>query len=123
MAAPNLINAVTITGKTTGANLTTNTVTTILNNLPNSGKVLKINTLNISNYTANAAGITLSYYSSANLGGSALMIVGNVTVAAYSTLNIIDKSSQYYVEENASIGATASAANNLIVTTSYEEIS
>jgi hypothetical protein len=123
MAAPNLINASTINGKTTGANLTTNTVTTILNNLPSSGKVLKINTLNISNYTANAAGITLSYYTAANLGGNALMIVGNVTVAAFSTLNIIDKSNQYYVEENASIGATATAANNLIVTTSYEEIS
>lgn len=123
MAAPNLIGATTINGKTAGANLTSTSATTVLNNPVSSGKVLKINTLNVSNYTGNNAGITVTYYTGANLSGTAYSIVGNVTVPAFSTLNVIDKTSQYYIEENASIGATAGTANALIITTSYEDIS
>ncbi len=50
MAAPNLINATTINGKTAGANLTTTGATTVLNNPASSNKCLKINTLNVANY-------------------------------------------------------------------------
>lgn len=123
MAAPNLIGATTINGKTTGANLTTTNATTVLNNPSSSGKVLKVNVLNVSNYTNTNAGITIAYYTGANLGGTQFTVVGNVTVPAYSTLNVIDKSSQYYIEENACIGATAGTANTFIVTASYEDIS
>lgn len=123
MAAPNLINASTITGRTTGANLTSTSATTVLNNASNSNKVLKVNTLNVTNYTGNAAAVTVSYYNSANAGGTAFAIVGNISVPANSTLNVIDKTSQYYLEENTSLGATAGTANTLIVTCSYEDIS
>jgi len=123
MAAPNLIGATTILGKTTGANLTSTGATTVLNNASGSGKCLKVNTLNVSNYTGSAANVTISYNDGANLGGTSLSIVGGVSVPAYSTLNIIDKTSQYYLEENNSLGATAGTANALIVTVSYEDIS
>ena len=123
MAAPNLINASTINGKTTGANLTTTSATSILNNASSSGKCLKVNTLNVSNYTGSAANVTVSYYSAASLGGTAYAIAGAVNIPANSTLNIIDKTSQYYLEENTSLGATAGTANALIVTCSYEDIS
>lgn len=123
MAAPNLINATTINGKTTGANLTTAGAITVLNNPASSGKCLKVNTLNIANYSNAAANISVSWYSSANIGGTAYAIVGNVNVPGGSTLNIIDKTSQYYLEENTSLGATAGTANTLIVTISYEDIS
>ena len=46
MAAPNIIGATTINGKTTGANLTTTSATTVLNNASSSGKCLKVNVLN-----------------------------------------------------------------------------
>ena len=123
MAAPNLIGATTINGKTTGANLTTTGATTVLNNPASSGKCLKVNTLNVSNYTAAAANITISYNNGANLGGTSYAIVGNLSVPAGSTINVIDKSSQYYLEEGNSLGATAGTANVFIVTTSYEDIS
>lgn len=123
MAAPNLIGATTILGKTTGANLTSTSATTVLNNASGSGKCLKVNTLNVSNYTGSAANITISFNDGANLGGTSLSIAGGVSVPAYSTLNIIDKTSQYYLEENNSLGATAGTANALIVTVSYEDIS
>lgn len=123
MAAPNLINATTINGKTTGANLTTTSATSILNNATSSGKCLKINTLNVANYGASSANVTINWYSAASLGGTAYAIAGNVSVPSGSTLNIIDKTSQYYLEENQSLGATAGTANTLIVTCSYEDIS
>lgn len=123
MAAPNLIGATTINGKTTGSNLITTGATTVLNNGSASGKCLKVNTLNVSNYTASPAAITISWYNAANVGGTAFAIAGNITVPSNSTLNIIDKSSQYYLEEDRSFGATAGTANTLIVTCSYEDIS
>jgi len=123
MAQPNLVNTTTIYGKTTGANLTSITATTVLNNPASSGKCLKINTVNACNYSANNANVTISYYTGANVGGVQFQIVGNVVVPANSTLNVIDKSSQYYLEENTSLGATAGTANAIIVTCSYEDIS
>ena len=123
MAAPNLINAIIITGKTVGISLTTTAATTVLNNASNSNKCLKINTLNVANYGTATALISISWYNAASLSGSNFPIVGNVSVPAGATLNVIDKTSQYYLEENSSIGATADRVNALTVTCSYEDIS
>ena len=123
MAAPNLINATTINGKTAGANLTTTSATVVVTNAAASGKCLKINTLNVTNYSATAANITINYNTAASLAGTNFAIAGAMNVPANGTLNIIDKTSQYYLEENTSIGATAGTANALIVTCSYEDIS
>lgn len=123
MAAANIIGATTINGKTAGVSLTTTGATTVLNNPANSNKCLKINTLNVANYGSLAAAITISWYNAANIGGTQFQIVGNVSVPGGSTLNVIDKTSQYYLEENQSLGATAGTANTLIVTCSYEDIS
>lgn len=123
MAAPNLIGATTINGKTTGANLTSTSATTVLNNPASSGKCLKVNTLNVANYGNAVANISVAFNTGANLGGTNFAIAGNLSVPAGSTMNIIDKSSQYYLEENTSFGATASTSNTFIVTVSYEDIS
>lgn len=123
MAAPNLVTVTTIIGKTTGANLTTTSATTVLSNASNSGKLFKINTLNVSNYGALASLVTVTWYTGAGLTGNSFPIVGNVSVPAGTTLNVIDKTSQYYIEENQSIGATAGTANLLVVTCSYEDVS
>ena len=123
MAAPNLIGATTINGKTTGVTLTTTSATVILNNAASSGKCLKVNTLNVSNSTASSVTITINYNTAASLGGTALPIISTASVPAFATLNVIDKTSQYYLEENTSIGAVAGSANALTVTVSYEDIS
>jgi hypothetical protein len=123
MAAPNLIAATAIYGKTTGVNLTTTGATTVLSNASSSGKCLKINTLNVANYGASSATITINFNNAASLGGTNFAVVSSVIVPVGSTLNVIDKTSQYYLEENNSIGATANTANTLIVTCSYEDIS
>lgn len=123
MTAPNIIGATTINGKTTGASLTTTSATAVLNNAANSGKCLKINTLNVANSGNVAVAVTIAWNNGANITGTSFSIVGNVSVPAGSTLNVIDKTSQYYLEENNSIAATAGAANTLTVTCSYEDIS
>lgn len=123
MAAPNIIGATTINGKTTGVSLTTTDATTVLNNASGSGKCLKVNTLNVANYGALPALISVVWNNAANLGGTSFAIAGNISVPSGSTLNIIDKTSQYYLEENQSLGATAGTANTLTVTCSYEDIS
>lgn len=123
MAAPNLISATTINGKTVGVSLTTTAATVVISNAASSGKCLKINTLNVANYSAATAAITISWYNAAALGGTGFQVAAAITVPANSTINVIDKSSQYYLEENSSIGATAGTATALVVTCSYEDIS
>lgn len=123
MAAPNLIGATTINGKTTGTALSTTSATSVLSNASGSGKCLKVNTLNVANTTGSTATITISWYNAAAIGGTAFAIASAVTVPANSTLNVIDKTNQYYLEENTSLGATAGTANALVVTVSYEDIS
>ena len=123
MAAPNLIGATTIIGKSIGSNLTSNAAVTILSNAASSNKLFKINTLNVANYSPNTAAISVFFNTAANLAGTNLFIVGSVAVPGNSTLNIIDKTSQYYLEENESIGAQPSSANTFAITCSYEDIS
>jgi hypothetical protein len=123
MAAPNLIAGNVIYGVSTGANLTSASTTSILSNANSSGHVYKVNTLNAANWTATAATLTVSYYTVAELGGTAYPIVSNVTVPAYSTFNVLDRGTLYYLAENTSIGAKAGTANTIVITASYEDIS
>lgn len=124
MAAPNLISPTAINGKSIAVNLTTTSATSVLSNAVSSGKVLKINSLYISNVngTSNAS-ITINYYSAAALGGTTTEICSTVIVPANSSLVVIDKNAYIYLEENTSIGAIASTANYLKVLCSYEDIS
>lgn len=97
--------------------------TTILNNASGSGKTFKVNTLNLANQSGISASAFIKYYNAASLGGTGYTFAANLVVPPTSTLTLIDKGTQYYVEENTSIGGTASADNSIIVTISYEDIS
>jgi type III secretory pathway lipoprotein EscJ len=124
MAAPNIVNVTTITGKTAVTNLTSTNATLVVENPASSNKVFKINSLIVSNVDGvNPANITVSLYSEDNIGGTATQIANTIAVPADATVIIIDKNSSIYLEEDKSIGATASAANDLKVVCSYEEIS
>lgn len=124
MAAPNMVNVTSIIGKTATTNLTSTNATLVVENVAASGKVLKINTLIVANVNATTnATITVSLYSEDNIGGTANQIASTVTVPADASLIVISKDTPIYLEEDKSIGATASDANFLKVTCSYEEIS
>ena len=124
MAAPNIVDVTTITGKSAVVDLTTTSATAVVSNAAASGKVFKINSLVVSNVDGtNAADITVSYYSEDDIGGTATQIVSTISVPADATLVVIDKGTSIYLEEDRSIGATAGTASDLKVLVSYEEIS
>jgi len=124
MANPNIVNVNSILGKTAAVNLSTTNATAVVNNAAASGTVLKINSLYVVNVDgSSAADITIEYYGAASLGGTAYPIAKTISVPAGSSLVIIERNSAVYLEEDRSIGATASAANDLTVICSYEQIS
>lgn len=123
MAAPNIINTTAIYGKTATVSLTTTSVTSVLSNAASSGKVLKVNSLIVSNVDGTTAyTITLSYHSAAAAGGTATEIASTITVPAKASLVVIDKGWPVYLEEDRSLSATANTASKLKVVCSYEEI-
>ena len=124
MANPNILNASSVVGKTTTANLTTTTHTLLLENTASSNKIFKINTLYVSNiHGANIADVSVILYASANIAGAQTEFAKDIPVPVDSSLVVIDKNTLVYLEEDKSIGVRASAANNLKVICSYEEIS
>ena len=124
MANPNIVNVTSILGENSSTSLTSTSATSIVSNAASSGKVLKINTLIVSNVDGtNACDITINKYSAAALGGTAFAIASTVSVPADASLIVIDKPTAIYLKENESIGATAGTASDLIVTCSWEDIS
>jgi hypothetical protein len=124
MANPNIVNVTDIRGKTAVVDLSTTNATLVVENAASSGKIFKLNSIIVSNVDGtNAANVTVSLYSEDNIGGTATEIVSTVSVPADSSLVVISKDTSIYLEEDKSIGATASAASDLKVVCSYEEIS
>jgi hypothetical protein len=125
MAAPNIVNISTLTGKTTYVNLTTTGSTSVLSNASGSNRVYKINSLFVSNTdTANAVSVTVNYYDSSSISAATTSgsIANSITVPAKSNLVILDKSTALYLEENDAIGAIAGTAAKLTIICSYEDI-
>jgi len=119
MAAPNIVNVTTITGKTVGAALTTSSADIVTNSAA-SGKVFKINAIYVSNVDGtNNADATVAFYNADNT--TSYKLAHTVTVPADATLDIISKA--IYLEEGDKITALASAASDLEIVVSYEEIS
>ena len=124
MAAPNIVGITTIVGVTTFVNLSSTNATTIVSNPASSDKVFKINTIVVGNIDgANTANITIKIHDAAAGAGTSVALANTIDVIADSTLVVLDKASSIYLEENKSITATASAADDLSVICSYEEIS
>ena len=124
MAAPNIVGVTNITGKTTTTSLTTNSITNVLSNAASSNKVLKVNTIVVSNTDGvNAVNFTLNYNTGAGGAGTNVEMVSTVSVPANASLIALDKSTSIYLEENTSLTATAGTASKLKVTISYEDIS
>ena len=124
MAAPNIVDVSTITGKSATIALSTTSQTTLVSNAASSGKVFKINMIQVANVDGtNAADVTVDVHSAAAGGGTAYSLVSTISVPADASLVALDKGTSVYLEEDRSITATAGTANDLEVIVSYEEIS
>jgi hypothetical protein len=127
MANPNIVNVTTILGNTS-TNLISSAAdpfaTALVNNPASSGKVYKINSIMVANVDGSVnADITIKIFSQDDLGGTGTAIASTIVVPADASLIVTDKTTSFYLLEDKSIGATASAANDLVVTCSWEEIS
>jgi hypothetical protein len=126
MANPNIVNVSAIYGNTSSYLISSTAnpfATALINNPASSGKVYKINSIVVANVNGtSAADITINLFSQDDLGGTGTALASTVSVPADSTLIVTDKSTTFYLLEDKSIGATASAANDLVVTCSWEEL-
>jgi hypothetical protein len=124
MTAPNIVNVSTITGKTAYVALSSTAATELVSNAASSGKVFKINMIQIANVDGtNACDVTVDLHSQDDIGGTAYSLISTASVAADSSLVVVDKNTAIYLEEDKSISATAGTASDLEVIVSYEEIS
>lgn len=123
MAAPNIVNVTTITGKTTYNTPANTAATVLLANSSSSNKVFKINMIIASNIDTAAANATVSINSLASGSGTSYQLISTASVPANASLIAIDKSTAFYLEEDKSIIVTSGTASKLVFTVSYEEIS
>lgn len=126
MANPNIVNVTAIYGNTSSLLISSTSnpfATALINNPASSGKVFKINSIVVANVDGtSAADITITLFSQDDLGGTGTALLSTASVPADSSLVVMDKTTGIYLLEDKSIGATASAANDLVVTCSWEEI-
>lgn len=123
MAAPNIVGITTVVGITTFLSLGDTNETLIVSNAASSGKVIKVNNIIVANDDgSNSADITISIRDQDSIAGNRYKIAHTVAVAADSTLIVTDKASAIYLEEDRCLTAEASAASDLDVVCSFEEI-
>lgn len=119
MAAPNIVNVATITGKTVGAALGTSSAD-IVTNSAGSGKVFKVNAIYVANVDGtNNADATVGFYDASST--TTFKLAYTMTVPADATLDVLSKA--IYLEEGDKITGLASAVSDLEIIVSYEEIS
>lgn len=119
MAAPNLKSPTTVIGKTDGYAVTTS-LAAALGNSAASGKVLKVVSVYCANVDGtNAADIDLTYYN----GATDFYLAKTITVPADATQVLVTREAPIYLEEGDSLRAKASAASDLELVISYEDIS
>ena len=119
MANPNIVEVVNINGKTDLISLTSTGQTTLLSNAAASGKVLKINMIQVANIDgSNAADITVDLFR----GATPYRLASTISVPADSTVVVLSKDTAIYLEEGDSIRCTASATGDLEAVCSYEII-
>jgi len=120
MAAPNIVNVSSIYGKTMGAALGTSTGD-ILVNTAGSGKLLKLNSIIVANIDgSNPADVTVYFYDLS--ATTSFHIAKAVTVPTKSTLIVLGKDAPIYLEEGDKIMGLATAAGDLEIIISYEEL-
>jgi hypothetical protein len=119
MAAPNLKNPTTITGRTARYAVTTSLGNALANSAA-SGKVFKINSIFCANVDGdNPADISVSIYD----GSTDRYLAKTIAVPADATQIISTKETYFYLEEGDSIRAVANEASDLELIIGYEDIS
>ena len=133
MANPNIAALTSIYGNTayvTPSNTSVSTAwtyngsTSLTGLTPASGTVNKITGLIVSNVTSAPAAATVSISNNATYGsGTAYPVAYQISVPANASLIVIDKTTDFYVTENQSIGVISGTGSALTFTAVFEVIS
>jgi len=122
MANPNIIGISSIYGKSVSVTINTTALVGILTNTSDSNKVFKINTIRASNIDgAVSADISVGF---STVGAATTQYIARtISVPNDAALVVVDKTTTFYLEENQRISAQASAAGDIDMFISYEELS
>jgi len=113
---PNMIGTGSIDGKTALQAVGTS-ATAIVTNSAASGKILKINSLYLSNVDGtNNTAVEVDIFRSS----TAYHLLSGVVIAAKTTMDVINK--PIYLQEGDSLRLTAAVASDIEAVCSYEEI-
>ena len=123
MAAPNIVNVATITGKTNVIKSLTTTATALIENASSSGKVFKVNSIIAANTATADSDVTLTVELLRSSVGHKL--INDITIASGSAFTPIEKNLVLYLEEGDTIRCTAGTGDSGLIDVigSYEEIS
>lgn len=120
MAAPNIVNVSQITANTNLANVTT-VVTNVVTNSASSGKVYKVNNIQLANYGPSTVSANVIFNRS-SVNPSSYYLAGNITVPPASTLVVTGKDTSFYIEEGDVLQINASSNSSIHGIVSYEVI-
>ena len=127
MAAPNIVNVATITGKTNVIKGlpadSDNALASLITNSASSGKVFKVNSIIAANTAAADSDVTLTVGLYRNSVGH--RIISDITIAAGSAFTPVEKNLVLYLEEGDTIKCIAGTGDSgyIDVVGSFEEIS
>ena len=123
MAAPNIVNATTITGKTALVRLTNATATTVLANGASSNKVLKLAGVLAANTEGTSVNVAFDLYITRS--SVDYYLAKNITIPALAAYEAFMKdSTPVYLEEGDTLMAKSGNSNGYIhVLVAYEDIS
>ncbi len=122
MARPNIVGINTLVGITSTFQLTGTSQVNVLQNPPNSNKVFKINTIQVTNCGTIDAYVSIGQSQSAGAATTTNFFVAHAGVATGTSLIVVDKASSFYLEEDRTITAQTSLANQTQVIMSFEEV-
>lgn len=132
MANPNIVNVTQIYGQTTYLTPANTANFVLVTNTVNSGNVFKLDQIVAANQTNTAANVTVSIFTSGNVVAGNAVVVGtsntfpiasNISVPAYASLIVMDKTTATYLTEDRAIIVASGTNNAISFSVSYEQIS
>lgn len=118
MSAINLLQSISVLGKTAIQNVSTVSTNTVVN-LANSNSVLKINNITLTNYNANTTYCNVIVSRS----GTDYYMGNSLSIPGQSVFALLGKDTSFYLEENDQIRLDASANSSITGFISYELMS
>ena len=132
MANPNIVNVTQIFGQTNFLTPANTASLVLIANTSGSGNVFKVDQVVAANQTNTAANVTVSIFTSgATSSGNAVTvgagntfpIASNISVPAYASLIVMDKTTATYLTEDRAIIVASGTNNAITFSVSYEQIS